>query len=98
MHLWMEKILRARALVTCEFYHGEALPNCLQWTVGVSSNVTGRENFRKILSHHLKSSADGGRRFQGVGAAHAAMMVVIPNRLLWPNWGWSLRIPPLSWS
>jgi hypothetical protein len=26
MHLWTEKILRAQALVTCEFYHGEALP------------------------------------------------------------------------
>ena len=36
----------------------------------------------------------GGGRFQGVGAADAAMVVVIPNRLLWSKRVLSLRIPP----
>jgi hypothetical protein len=35
----------------------------------------------------------GGRQFQGVGAADAAMVAVAPNRLVWPNRGWGLRIP-----
>ena len=65
-----------------------------QWTLGVSLFARGRENFQKILSHHLKLSTQGGGRFQGVGAEDAAMVVVVPNRLLWSKQGWSLRIPP----
>jgi len=56
-------------------------------TMGISSSQSGREKFKKILSHHLKSSTDGGGRFQGDRAEGAAMVVVVPNRLLWPDRG-----------
>ncbi len=65
-----------------------------QWTLGVLSFARGQENFKKILSHHLKSLTEGGGRFQGVGVEDAAMGVVVPNRLLWSKQGRSLRIPP----
>jgi hypothetical protein len=64
------------------------------WTLGVSLFVEERGKFRKILSHHLKLSTEEGRQFQGVGAVDAAMVVVVPNCLLWPKRGWSQRIPP----
>ena len=63
-------------------------------TMVASSLVRGRDSFKKSSSHHLKSPIEGGGRFQGVGAADAAMVVVVPNRLLWSKRVWSLRIPP----
>jgi len=40
------------------------------------------DGFKQISSHHLKLLIEGGERFQGVGAPGAAMVVVVPNRLL----------------
>jgi len=48
----------------------------------VSTLAIGLDGFKKNSSHHLKSPIEGGKRFQGVGAADAAMVVVVPNRLL----------------
>jgi hypothetical protein len=47
-----------------------------------STLAIGLDGFKKISSHHLKSPIEWGKRFQGVGAADAAMVVVVPNRLL----------------
>jgi len=56
----------------------------------------------RILAHYRKGKlqknfippSKWGGRFQSVGAADAAMVVVIPNRLLLSKRVWSLRIPP----
>ena len=73
---------------------GSSHKDVVRWTMVASPLVRGRDGFKKISSHHLKSSTEGGGRFQGVGAADAAMVVVVPNRLLWSKRVWSLRIPP----
>jgi hypothetical protein len=60
----------------------------------VSGTVKFYDGLQKISMRYLKSPIEGGERFQGVGAADAAMVLVVPNRLLCSKRVRSLRIPP----
>jgi len=61
---------------------GELHRVIIQGTMVASTLAIGLDGFKKISSHHLKSPIEGGKRFQSVGAAVAAMVEVVPNRLL----------------
>jgi len=57
---------------------GELHRVIIQGTMVASTLAIGLDGFKKISSHHLKSPIEGGKRFQGDGAADAAMVVVVP--------------------
>jgi hypothetical protein len=94
-HPGKRKALQVQTLEECALYHGGGLPNTSfdgQWAH--SCSLEDGKASKKKSSHHLKLSTEGGGQFQGVGAMDAAMVVVVPNRLLRSKRVWSLRIPP----